>query len=109
MKTCVMLLLSSLMALAACRASEDVGNACDDDDDCVFGECFTDSDPGYCTAECENEGSTSECPDDTVCKRIQGGPARCILICEDDGGCPSNSECNDVPDSDGTQACEPVF
>src|SRR5687767_14470346 len=87
---------------AACRpASEDVGNACDDDDDCSFGECFTDSDPGYCTALCETEGSVSECPENTVCKNIQGGPSRCILSCTEDQACPSNSECNDVPSSDG--------
>ena len=105
----VALVLVLLVALAGCRASEDIGNSCDDDDDCSFGECFTDSDPGYCTALCETEGSTSECPEDTVCKNIQGGPSRCILSCTEDQACPSNSECNDVPSSDGEKGCEPVF
>ena len=92
-------------ALAACAPS-DTSAACDEDADCESGECYTDSDPGYCTAECETEGSTEECPTDTVCKRIEGGPARCILICETDDQCPENSDCNSVNgDIDG---CEPV-
>lgn len=99
-----------LLLVMACGGpdSEDVGSSCDDDDDCAFGECYTESEPGYCTAECESEGSTDECPEDTVCKKIEGGPARCLLICEDDDHCPDNSECNDVPDSDGLRGCEPV-
>ena len=86
-----------------------IAGACAHDDDCPTGECYTGTDPGYCTAECETEGSTSECPVDTVCKRIQGGPASCLLLCEDTNHCPGNSECNSVPSSDGLSGCEPVL
>ena len=98
------------LAALACGGGggpHDVAGACADDDDCAFGECYTASDPGYCTAECENEGSTSECPEDTVCKRIEGGDPRCLLVCEDDGDCPDNSDCNPISESD-LKGCEPV-
>lgn len=99
-----------LLAAVSCGGGpQDVASSCETDADCASGVCYTGSDPGYCTAECETEGSTAECPPDTVCKRIEGGPARCLLVCDDDGDCPTNSECNDVPDSDGLKGCEPVL
>lgn len=74
-----------------------VGRArCAKDEDCTVGTCYTQSTPGYCAASYATEGSTSECPADTVCKRIVGGPAR-----------PSNSDCNPIPDS-ALRGCEPV-
>lgn len=104
-RSCFALLLV-LLACAACGA-HDVAASCGDDDECETGLCYTESEPGYCTAECGDEGSTDECPVDTVCKRIEGGPARCLLICEVNEECPPNSDCNNVSDSD-FRACEPV-
>jgi hypothetical protein len=97
------------VAVACSPGPGDVGSPCDGDEDCVFGECYTGSSPGYCTAECEDEGSTSQCPEGSVCKRIEGGPASCLVICVEDRECPGNSECTGVPSSGGLSGCEPVF
>ncbi len=100
-------LLFCLVCLMACDDdSAGVGNYCDFDGDCETGMCYTRVDPGYCTAPCDDEGSMRQCPPDTICKRIRGGPRRCLLLCEHDRHCPPNSECNRVPDSD-FRACEP--
>lgn len=99
-------LLLALLVTASC-GPRDVAGSCFYDEDCATGTCYTESEPGYCTAVCETEGSTSECPADTVCKRIEGGDPRCILVCEDDEDCPTNSDCNNVPDAD-VNGCEPV-
>lgn len=96
----------SALCLWACTAS-DTGAECDDDGDCETGLCFTDSNPGYCTSLCLSEGSTEECPANTVCKPIQGGQLSCILICEEQSHCPDNSDCNNVSDTD-LMGCEPV-
>lgn len=98
--------LGALLLSIGC-GDDDTAAECDSNDDCATGLCFTESTPGYCTTECTTEGSTEECPDDTVCKNIEGGPARCILVCETVDDCPSNSDCNPVPGSSLT-ACEPV-
>jgi len=63
------------------------------------------------------EGDSASCPVDTVCKPIQGGPRRCLLICGSDTSCgeladcgasfcPSGSSCVEVGDT-VHQACEP--
>lgn len=93
-----------------------VGNACDVDEDCETGTCYVGPGGGYCTTPCENEGSTSECPEDTVCKPIQGGPRRCLLICGsesacaggacEDDTCPNASTCVAISNTD-VRACEP--
>ncbi|MFN7144908.1 MAG: hypothetical protein ACK4YP_14120 [Myxococcota bacterium] len=101
--------LALALLLAACGPDHGIAGACRDDADCPTGECYTGTDPGYCTAACESEGSTAECPEYTVCKRIQGGEASCLLLCEDDHHCPANAECNEIPDSDGLRGCEPVL
>ena len=97
--------------------ADGVGNTCEEDDDCETGDCYIGPDGGYCTAPCGGEGETADCPADTVCKPIQGGPARCLLVCgsesacDDRGGCdddecPAGSGCVDVSDTD-LRACEP--
>jgi hypothetical protein len=94
-----------------------VGNYCAKDDDCATGNCYLGPGGGYCTTSCADEGSTSQCPFDTVCKPIQGGARRCLLICGSgsacDGDrecartfCPSGSSCVNVSKTDH-QACEP--
>jgi hypothetical protein len=105
---------------AACGDDDNpggVGNACVADADCDTDECYIGPGGGYCTTECENEGSTSECPVDTVCKPIQGGARRCLLICgsatscggADDCApafCPGGSSCVSISNSQFS-ACEP--
>lgn len=95
-----------------------VGNVCEEDADCMTGNCYLGPGGGYCTTECDNEGATDEeCPVDTICKPIQGGPARCLLICGSetscdgadncaDDFCPDGSGCVNVSDSE-FDGCEP--
>ncbi|MDH5675600.1 MAG: hypothetical protein OEZ06_25985 [Myxococcales bacterium] len=93
-----------------------VGNHCDHDDDCQTGECYIGPGGGYCTSPCASEGDVSDCPADTVCKPIQGGARRCLLICGSDSACdfddcaqdycPSGSSCVGV-DNTEHRACEP--
>jgi hypothetical protein len=119
----VVVSLSALLGWAACGDPdgeghpEGVGNYCEVDDDCPTGECYVGPGGGYCTAACSGEGSVDGCPEDTVCKPIQGGPERCLLICgsasacdaDDDCGveyCPDGSACVDVSDTEH-RGCEP--
>ena len=102
---------------ASAANPEGVGDACSSDDDCRTGECYVGPDAGYCTTACTMEGSTSECPPDTVCKPIHGDPARCLLVCGSDSACSEDGECPDEACPDGSQcvtvadtslrACEP--
>lgn len=95
----------------------EVGNSCEKNEDCETDNCYVGPGGGYCTTPCNNEGAVDNCPDDTVCKPIQGGPARCLLICGSDSACedtndckdaycPDGSSCVDVSDTDH-RACEP--
>ena len=74
---------------------EGVGNACDEDRDCPTGTCYLGPGGGYCTAPCTDEGSTDQCPIDTVCKPIQGGARRCLLVCGTEHYCPPGVDCYD--------------
>lgn len=111
--------------LASCGSDRDrdrdahadgVGNFCVEDADCPTGECYLGPGGGYCTSPCSEEGDTSECPLDTVCKPIQGGARRCLLICGSDSSCdeagcpvdfcPVGSSCVSVGGT-SQKACEP--
>jgi hypothetical protein len=94
-----------------------IGNYCEVDDDCPTYECYIGPGGGYCTSSCSNEGSVDECPEDTVCKPIQGGARRCLLICGSESACdghddcavdhcPPGSSCVSVGNTDH-RACEP--
>ena len=72
-----------------------VGNHCDNDADCQTGDCYLGPGGGYCTTACTNEGSTAQCPVDTVCKPIQGGAARCLLVCGSESACYGQTECKE--------------
>ncbi len=74
---------------------EGVGNACSHDSDCPTNNCYLGPGGGYCTSDCQDEGSTDQCPDDTVCKPIQGGQASCLLVCGSEYYCPANTTCDD--------------
>jgi hypothetical protein len=120
-------LLGPALLIALCVACGDddddgrghpqgVGNHCDHDPDCPTGTCYIGPGGGYCTSPCSDEGSTDQCPLDTVCKPIQGGATRCLLICGSsstcgekdcpDAYCPSGSSCVSVSGT-SSLACEP--
>lgn len=115
--------------LAACGSDDDngasgtgnpagVGNRCTKNEDCSTKECYLGPGGGYCTSPCSTEGETASCPLDTVCKPIQGGARRCLLVCGSgtscggDAGpcdadfCPRGSSCVSVSNTD-KKACEP--
>jgi hypothetical protein len=93
-----------------------VGNHCAKNEDCATLNCYLGRAGGYCTSACASEGDTSQCPLDTVCKPIQGGPARCLLVCGSastcgertcpDAFCPIGSSCVSVSGT-SLRACEP--
>ena len=88
------------LAHAGCSDDDDgnpsgVGNYCLDDEDCVLGTCFLRNGFGYCASPCEDEGSTSQCPPDSVCKPIQGGERRCLLVCGSESACRDRDDCGD--------------
>lgn len=94
-----------------------IGNYCEVDEDCPTGTCYLGPGGGYCTSPCSREGETGDCPADTVCKPIQGGPSRCLLICGSESSCresepcgslycPQGSACVSV-DSTEHRGCEP--
>ena len=93
-----------------------VGNRCDDNEDCSTKNCYLGPGGGYCTTPCMTEGATNECPKDTICKPIQGGARRCLLVCGSDSTCgkdecaenfcPRGSACVSVSNA-SLRACEP--
>jgi hypothetical protein len=114
------------VALGACGDDDDkgsgnpagVGNHCERNEDCATRECYLGPGGGYCTSPCSQEGDTSECPVDTVCKPIQGGARRCLLICGSQTSCgdidaceglycPQGSSCVAISNS-SLRACEPA-
>jgi hypothetical protein len=119
----IMLIVAAVMACSdddensVPRNAAGVGNHCARDADCPTGTCYLGPGGGYCTVPCSDEGDTAACPVDTVCKPIQGGPARCLLICGSsstcgetscgDGYCPTGSSCVSVSDT-SARACEPL-
>lgn len=95
-----------------------VGNYCVKNEDCPTNNCYLGPGGGYCTTTCADEGSVDQCPIDTVCKPIQGGARRCLLICGskstcdapagcDTNFCPSGSSCVSVSQTTN-KACEPA-
>jgi hypothetical protein len=93
-----------------------VGNRCTKDADCATNQCYLGPGGGYCTTTCADEGNTAQCPIDTVCKPIQGGPRRCLLVCGSSSTCgetscpmdhcPRGSSCVSISNSN-LKACEP--
>lgn len=53
-----------------------VGNSCTKNEDCSTNNRYLGPGGGYCATTCSDEGSTSQCPLDTICKPIQGGARR---------------------------------
>lgn len=74
------LLLSSLLALSACKA--DIGE------------------------ECDKSGSTDECVDGGICDTLGSGTTtlQCLKICTTDADCPTTQACTGVSGSN-QKAC----
>lgn len=100
-------LLGMMLLLVGCGDDDDdvvaggpyqpdgVGNACVKNEDCPTNNCYLGPAGGYCTSDCQDEGSSSQCPVDTVCKPIQGRAASCLLVCGSDYYCPAGTTCSD--------------
>jgi len=83
-----------------------IGNYCEHDEDCETSECYLGPGGGYCTTECQDEGSVDQCPDDTVCKPIQGGARRCLLVCGSESACDGHTDCDDTHCPDGSSCVD---
>lgn len=113
----ILVLLLSTVTCGSDRHPQGVGNYCEKNADCPTNLCYLGPGGGYCTSPCETEGDTSACPVDTVCKPIQGGPRRCLLVCGSDSTCdkdtcptdfcPGGSSCVAVSNT-SAKACEPA-
>src|SRR5688500_10556665 len=88
--------IAVVLAIVACGADDNdlgsgnpagVGLGCARNEDCPTQNCYLGPGGGYCTTNCADEGSTTQCPTDTVCKPIQGGARRCLLICGSGTAC----------------------
>ena len=84
-----------------------VGGTCTAADGCDDGlMCNTTVPGGYCTKSCTTAGSTSECPDDSVCDAITGTAIACVKICSTKEDCRTDQDCNGITGSN-TKACKP--
>ena len=97
-----------VMLIAACGDDPpNVGGTCAAADGCDEGlTCNTIVPGGYCTASCTTSGSTSECPEDSVCDSISGTAVTCVKICKSSDDCRSDLDCNGVSGSN-VKACKP--
>src|SRR5262245_21235998 len=90
------LLTLPLLMLLACSDPPNVGGTCmapaKGSDDGLT--CDTAIPAGYCTKPCATAGSTSECPEGSVCDEFSGGAAlSCVKICQQQADCRLDLEC----------------
>lgn len=105
MKLSIVLIV--MFAAGACSAPPNVGATCTATDGCDEGlTCDTGIPGGYCTAACTTSGSTSECPEESVCDSVAGNAVTCVKICKSDADCRSDLGCNGVSGSN-LKACKP--
>jgi len=99
-----------LLILFAAACSDDppnVGGTCTAMDECDEGlTCDTTVPAGYCTTTCTTSGSTSECPESSVCDAIAGTAVTCVKICKTGADCRADQDCNGVSGSN-VKACKP--
>jgi len=104
-KALLSLLIGSALSVAGCGGTN-VGQSCTTNSDCSNGlSCNTAQPGGYCTKGCSQEGSITECPGGSVCSS-QGGGLLCAAVCQSQGDCRSEYECNGVSNSD-SKSCRP--
>lgn len=104
MKTSLSLLCYLFLA---CGSPPNVGGTCTSDDDCDE-ELTCDTAPvgGYCTTSCTTSGSTSECPEESVCDSVAGTALNCVKMCKSAEDCRADQDCNGVSGS-SIKACKP--
>ncbi len=102
------LALIVMFAAAACGGDPpNVGGTCTASDGCDEGlTCDTSVPGGYCTTSCATSGSTSECPDESVCDTVAGPALTCVKICKSSADCRQDQDCNGVSGSN-IKACKP--
>ena len=63
---------------------------------------------GYCTTACSSPGSTSQCPEGSVCDDAPRLGLSCLRICDELADCGRDDvTCSAVTDSD-LKACKPI-
>ena len=99
--------LALVLAVFACSDPPNVGGTCTASGGCDEDlTCNTSIPGGYCTTSCTTPGSTSECPEDSVCDAITGAVTSCVKICKGSSDCRSDLDCNGVSSSN-IKACKP--
>lgn len=106
MGRCAMVLFS--LFVAACGGDPpNVGGSCSSNEMCDEGlTCDTAIPGGYCTTSCSTTGSTSECPEDSVCDTVSGAGVTCVKICKTAEDCRGDLDCNGVSGTN-IKACKP--
>ena len=103
-------LLACAFALALTACGDDppnVGGTCTATGGCDEGlQCDTTVPGGYCTKPCTASGSTSECPEESVCDSVAGTAITCVKICKTADDCRADQDCNGVSGSN-LKACKP--
>ncbi|MBX3159169.1 MAG: hypothetical protein KF773_24585 [Deltaproteobacteria bacterium] len=102
--------LAPLLILFAAACGGDppnVGGSCTATDGCDDDlTCNTTVPGGYCTTACTTPGSTSECPEDSVCDSVAGNLVSCVKICTTSADCRADLDCNGVS-GNNIKACKP--
>lgn len=104
-----MRILAGLILLVAACSSDppNIGATCTASDGCDEElTCNTAIPSGYCSKPCTTAGSTSECPDDSICDAISGSAVACVKICVTSADCRIDLDCNGVSNSN-IKACKP--
>jgi hypothetical protein len=97
------------LACVACGSAPNVGHTCGvnapDCDESLT--CSSVIIGGYCTAACTTAGSTSQCPEGSICDDVSGIGTTCVKICNVSADCGrSDLQCNGVSGSN-LKACKP--
>lgn len=106
---CCLVCLAALLGPACSSNPPNVGAICAADaGGCDQGlRCDTSVDGGYCTSPCTTAGSTSDCPEGSICASIVGGAGtECAKTCTVQGDCRADLECNGTTGSD-IKVCKP--
>src|SRR5262245_53047007 len=98
-----------LVFAIGCSSTPNVGESCGVNRPVCDEElsCSSSVPGGYCTTACATPGSTSQCPDGSVCDNAPPLGLSCLRICEDLGDCGRDDvTCTGVPESN-LKACKP--
>lgn len=102
------MLALALVSLAGCGSdAPNIGSACSGFQ-CDEGlTCNLNVSGGYCTKTCVTAGSTSECPEGSVCDDSTGLQGiYCLKICQTGTDCDPTQDCNGIAGSN-IKACHP--